>query len=77
VNPEAVGAMVALYERAVGLYASIVNINAYHQPGANGFLCLLHSLCSSFTLQRLDLFTCRPDCTKVLRFELFEPHDNS
>ncbi|KAH0850844.1 hypothetical protein HID58_095203 [Brassica napus] len=23
----------ALYERAVGLYASLVNINAYHQPG--------------------------------------------
>ena len=28
-----VGALVALYERAVGLYASLVNINAYHQPG--------------------------------------------
>ncbi len=27
------GAMIALYERAVGLYASLVNINAYHQPG--------------------------------------------
>ncbi len=22
-----------MYERAVGLYASLVNINAYHQPG--------------------------------------------
>jgi glucose-6-phosphate isomerase len=22
-----------LYERAVGLYASLVNVNAYHQPG--------------------------------------------
>ena len=33
VNPRTVGAMVALYERAVGLYASLVNINAYHQPG--------------------------------------------
>ncbi|KAG0576221.1 hypothetical protein KC19_5G064300 [Ceratodon purpureus] len=39
VDPRTVGAMVALYERAVGLYASIVNINAYHQPGANGLLC--------------------------------------
>lgn len=28
-----VGALIALYERAVGLYASLVNINAYHQPG--------------------------------------------
>jgi glucose-6-phosphate isomerase len=27
------GALVALYERAVGLYASLVAINAYHQPG--------------------------------------------
>lgn len=27
------GALVALYERAVGFYASLVNINAYHQPG--------------------------------------------
>jgi glucose-6-phosphate isomerase len=33
VTPETVGALIALYERAVGLYASLVNINAYHQPG--------------------------------------------
>ena len=28
-----VGALIALFERAVGLYATLVNINAYHQPG--------------------------------------------
>ncbi len=28
-----VGVLIALFERAVGLYASLVNINAYHQPG--------------------------------------------
>ncbi|KAM7261335.1 hypothetical protein ACFE04_008702 [Oxalis oulophora] len=33
VTPRSVGALVALYERAVGLYAALVNINAYHQPG--------------------------------------------
>ena len=33
VNPRTVGALIALFERAVGLYASVVNINAYHQPG--------------------------------------------
>jgi glucose-6-phosphate isomerase len=33
VNPKTVGSLIALYERAVGLYASLVNINAYHQPG--------------------------------------------
>lgn len=28
-----VGVLIALYERAVGLYASLVQVNAYHQPG--------------------------------------------
>ena len=32
-DPSTLGALIALYERAVGLYASLVNINAYHQPG--------------------------------------------
>jgi glucose-6-phosphate isomerase len=25
--------LIALFERTVGLYASLININAYHQPG--------------------------------------------
>jgi glucose-6-phosphate isomerase len=33
VTPKTVGALIALYDRAVGFYASLVNINAYHQPG--------------------------------------------
>jgi glucose-6-phosphate isomerase len=33
VTPQTVGALIALYDRAVGFYASLVNINAYHQPG--------------------------------------------
>jgi glucose-6-phosphate isomerase len=33
VNEKMVGALIALYERAVTIYASLVNINAYHQPG--------------------------------------------
>ena len=33
VNAFHVGALIALYERAVGFYGSLVNINAYHQPG--------------------------------------------
>jgi glucose-6-phosphate isomerase len=32
-DPATVGALIALFERAVGLYASLININAYHQPG--------------------------------------------
>ncbi|MFM7578785.1 MAG: glucose-6-phosphate isomerase, partial [Microcystaceae cyanobacterium] len=33
VNEKTVGALIALYERAVSFYGSLVNINAYHQPG--------------------------------------------
>lgn len=33
VNPRTVGALIALYDRAVGFYGFLVNINAYHQPG--------------------------------------------
>lgn len=33
VDAPRVGALIALFERAVGFYASLVNINAYHQPG--------------------------------------------
>jgi glucose-6-phosphate isomerase len=33
VSPFSVGVLIALFERAVGLYASLININAYHQPG--------------------------------------------
>jgi glucose-6-phosphate isomerase len=32
-NVFSIGALIALYERAVGFYGSLVNINAYHQPG--------------------------------------------
>ena len=33
VSPFAIGVLIALFERTVGLYASMININAYHQPG--------------------------------------------
>jgi glucose-6-phosphate isomerase len=33
VNPRIVGALIALYERTVSFYGSLVNVNAYHQPG--------------------------------------------
>ncbi len=33
VSPFSIGALIALYERAVGLYAALINVNAYHQPG--------------------------------------------
>lgn len=33
VTPRTLGILLALYERTVGLYAQLVGINAYHQPG--------------------------------------------
>lgn len=33
IDPRSIGALIALYERAVGFYASLINVNAYHQPG--------------------------------------------
>lgn len=33
VDARSVGALIALFERAVGIYASLIGVNAYHQPG--------------------------------------------
>ena len=44
VTPKLVGALIALYERAVGIYAALININAYHQPGNYIFLMVSHGL---------------------------------
>src|SRR5438067_2331647 len=33
VSARSLGALIGLFERAVGFYASLVGINAYHQPG--------------------------------------------
>ena len=33
IDGASVGALIAVFERAVGLYASLIEINAYHQPG--------------------------------------------
>jgi len=32
-DARSLGALIALYERSVGLYAELINVNAYHQPG--------------------------------------------
>jgi glucose-6-phosphate isomerase len=33
ISPRSLGVLIGLYERVVGFYASLVGINAYHQPG--------------------------------------------
>jgi glucose-6-phosphate isomerase len=32
-DERSLGALIALFERAVGLYGELINVNAYHQPG--------------------------------------------
>ncbi|MEM7578196.1 MAG: glucose-6-phosphate isomerase [Planctomycetota bacterium] len=58
VDAQTLGALIALYERAVGLYASLVHINAYHQPGveagkkaAASVLDLQHAAVSKLTAE--------------------------
>jgi glucose-6-phosphate isomerase len=56
VTPFQLGMLIALFERAVSFYASLVNINAYHQPGveagkkaAGVFLELLNTVRGQLT----------------------------
>lgn len=56
VDPRRLGALIGLFERAVSFYASLVNINAYHQPGveagkkaAAAFLDLLKKVNGALT----------------------------
>lgn len=64
VTPHTVGQLIALFERAVSFYASLVNINAYHQPGveagkaaAGVFLELLKKVSGSLTDEPADAAT--------------------
>ena len=36
-SPENLGLLIALYERAVALYAEFIHINAFHQPGVQAY----------------------------------------
>lgn len=54
INAVTLGQLIALFERAVSFYATLVNINAYHQPGveagkkaAGEFLDLLKKVCAA------------------------------
>ena len=64
VSPFTVGVLIALFERAVGFYATLVNINAYHQPGveagkkaAGTVLALQQKLVAHLAANRGKAFT--------------------
>ena len=63
-NERSFGALVALFERAVGFYASFIHVNAYHQPGveagkkaAKRYLELQKSLLAYLSEHRNKTFT--------------------
>ncbi len=67
VNEKTVGALIALYERAVSFYASLVNINAYHQPGVEAGK---KAAASILALQQLLLKTLRASSQPLTLEEL-------
>ena len=64
IGPETSGTLIALFERAVGFYAALVNVNAYHQPGveagkkaAAAVIALQHQILRYLTAHRGQHFT--------------------
>ncbi|MGE9292588.1 MAG: glucose-6-phosphate isomerase [Puniceicoccales bacterium] len=79
VTPFTVGMLIALYERAVGYYGSLVNINAYHQPGveagkkaAAGTLDLRQAILDTLRSAKGESFTAEALAQKLSREEQAE-----
>ena len=86
VSPRTIGLLIALYERAVGFYASLVSINAYNQPGveagkmaAGGVIALRLKIAgalratpgTAFTAESLAAAIGQPDETETV-FKVLE-----
>ena len=86
VSPRTLGMLIALYERVTGLYASLVGINAYHQPGveagkkaAGGVIALKQKIMAglhgaggdSFTAEALAAHIGLPEKTEIV-FKILE-----
>jgi glucose-6-phosphate isomerase len=79
ISPMTIGVLIALYERAVGFYASLVNINAYHQPGveagknaAGAVLLLQGEILELLRAQRGKELSCEEAATALKRPEEVE-----
>ncbi|MBT4222918.1 MAG: glucose-6-phosphate isomerase [Opitutae bacterium] len=86
VSPISVGQLIALFERAVGFYASFIGINAYHQPGveagkkaAAGVIelnlriqkCLQAAVGEALTADEIKARLAPEDCTETI-YKLLE-----
>jgi glucose-6-phosphate isomerase len=72
VSARSLGMLIALYERVVGLYASLIGINAYHQPGveagkkaAGGVIALKLKLAAALAAAPGQQFTAEELATAV------------
>lgn len=72
VSPRTIGMLIALYERVVGLYASLIGINAYHQPGveagkkaATGVIALKLKVAAALKASAGTAFTAEALAAKV------------
>lgn len=72
VSPRTIGILIALYERAVGFYASLVGINAYHQPGveagkkaATGVIALKQKISSALKADPQAAYTAETLAQKI------------
>lgn len=84
VSPHTLGMLIALYERVVGFYATLVGINAYHQPGveagkkaAGGVIALKLKLTAALKASAGQTFTAEALAAKVegdpeLSFKILE-----
>lgn len=57
------GLLIALFERAVGFYASLVNVNAYHQPGVEAGKIAAEAFLKRLATVRETLPTTAPGLT--------------
>jgi glucose-6-phosphate isomerase len=69
VDAQSVGALIALYERAVSFYGSLIHVNAYHQPGVEAGKKVA---CTLLGLQRQILATLRTESQPLSLVELAE-----
>lgn len=72
VSPRTIGLLIALYERVVGFYASLIGINAYHQPGveagkkaAGGVIALHHKILAALKAASGQSFTAEALATQI------------
>jgi glucose-6-phosphate isomerase len=72
VSAHSLGMLIALYERVVGLYASLIGINAYHQPGveagkkaAGGVIVLKQKIAAALSATPGKAFTAEQLATAI------------